>query len=100
MTYSWFDNKDALKNYSSVYLTSLSRSLCLALDEFYKDLRYVFCSAYTGEGLQLIQDQLSSLINEYMEIYYQDMEESMKKLQIAKEKSIEQDKKRLNNDME
>ena len=71
----------------------------MALDEFYKDLRYVFCSSYTGEGLADIQTHLPALIKEYTEIYYQDLEDNMKKLQIAKEISISKSKEKLNNDL-
>lgn len=96
---SWYFNKDVLKEHSSAYLSSLSRSLCLALDEFYKDLRYVFCSAYTGEGLAEVQGFIPSLAQEYTEIHFADLEDSLKNLSLAKEKSMEKAKEQFNNDI-
>jgi hypothetical protein len=39
-----------LKEYEALYLSSLSRSLCFALDDFYKKLKRIFVSSLTGEG--------------------------------------------------
>ena len=50
--------------------------------------------------METIQSQIPSLVQEYTDIYYQDMEEKMKMLQIAKEKSFEKDQQRLNNDIQ
>lgn len=41
-----------LKQYDELYLSSLSRSLCLGLDEFYKQLEFDFVSSLTGEGFK------------------------------------------------
>ena len=43
-----YDNLlDALRN-KSTYLSTLSKSMVLSLDEFYSDLKYVWVSSKTG----------------------------------------------------
>ena len=43
-----YDNLlDALRN-ESTYLSTLSKSMVLSLDEFYSDLKYVWVSSKTG----------------------------------------------------
>ena len=53
-----YDNLlDALRN-ESTYLSTLSKSMVLSLDEFYSDLKYVCVSSKTGSGF----DKLYPLI--------------------------------------
>lgn len=52
------------------YSSSLSRSLCLVLDEFYKNLRSAGVSAITGEGVADFFTKVDSCADEYMETYW------------------------------
>jgi hypothetical protein len=54
----------------SSYSSSLSRSLCLVLDEFYKNLRNAGVSAVTGEGIADFFNQVDKSADEYMESYW------------------------------
>jgi len=54
----------------SSYSSSLSRSLCLVLDEFYKNLRNAGVSAVTGEGVADFFNQVDKCADEYMESYW------------------------------
>ena len=51
------------------YMNSLTRSLSLALDEFYSSIRSVGVSAATGEGMQDLFDAILDAGKEYMEFY-------------------------------
>ncbi|KAG0622055.1 hypothetical protein M758_3G068200 [Ceratodon purpureus] len=56
------------------YSSSLSRSLCLVLDEFYKNLRSAGVSAVSGEGIVDFFNQVDKSADEYMESYWPDLE--------------------------
>lgn len=51
------------------YLSTLSRSLSLVLDEFYSHLHYVGVSALTGEGVDKFFETSLKLRAEYEKIY-------------------------------
>ncbi|CAI5507383.1 unnamed protein product [Closterium sp. Naga37s-1] len=64
------------------YAASLSRSLCLGLDEFYSNLHAVGVSAVTGGGIKEFFTAVEAARKEYMEGYRVDLE----KMRAEKEK--------------
>ncbi|KAH7435305.1 hypothetical protein KP509_06G059000 [Ceratopteris richardii] len=61
---------DGEKSYSS----NLSRSLCLVLDEFYRNLRTVGVSAITGSGLNQFFEAVDECADEYMDTYKKELD--------------------------
>ena len=51
------------------YTSSLSRSLCLVLDEFYQNMRNVGVSAVTGAGLNDFFKGVDACADDYMDTY-------------------------------
>ena len=60
---------EALKPEESGYMASLSRALCLAMEEFYCQLRNVGVSALTGSGMEELEGAIESAVTEYHESY-------------------------------
>ncbi|CAL4934987.1 unnamed protein product [Urochloa decumbens] len=58
------------KSYSATY----TRSLSLALDEFYKNLRSVGISAVSGTGVNMFFEAIEASASEYMETYRADLD--------------------------
>jgi hypothetical protein len=66
-----FDSLDQNLSKIDTYLSSLSRSLSLVLDEFYKQVEACGVSAKTGKGFQyLIENKIPRCRREYFEIFY------------------------------
>ena len=55
------------------YLASLSRSLCLVLDEFYKDLNVVALSSFTGKGFDGFFKAVDKAKDEYFNVFYEEI---------------------------
>jgi len=62
----WMENFDSFQTaldeanlHSEAYINSLTRSLSLALDQFYSELRHVGVSSITGEGLPALLSAVS-----------------------------------------
>lgn len=53
---------------------SLNRSLCLALDEFYRNINTVAVSAATGSGIDELIDAFQRAKQEFIESYLPDIE--------------------------
>jgi len=60
---------DALRPQESGYMASLSRALCLSMEEFYRQLRNCGVSSLTGEGMEDFQACIDSAVVEYHEAY-------------------------------
>jgi hypothetical protein len=60
---------EALKPAESGYMASLSRALCLSMEEFYRQLRTAGVSALTGGGMDELQSQIDDAVREYHEAY-------------------------------
>ncbi|XP_020267472.1 GPN-loop GTPase 1-like [Asparagus officinalis] len=65
--------QDALDSDSS-YTSTLTRSLSLVLDEFYKNLRSVGVSAVSGVRMETFFNAIEASANEYMENYKADLD--------------------------
>lgn len=59
---------DAIREHDS-YMSSLSRSMALVLDEFYRAIKTVALSAVTGDGLAELFTAIDGLAEDYHEVY-------------------------------
>jgi GPN-loop GTPase len=78
----WMKDFDILDKHLSkvdTYLSSLSRSLSLVLEEFYKNVEACGVSAKTGKGFEfMINDKIPKCKEEYYEIFYKEMQIKLK----------------------
>ncbi|KAI3384761.1 hypothetical protein SNEBB_006998 [Seison nebaliae] len=78
---------DALSSHSS-YSTCLARSLSLALDEFYSQLKHVTVSSATGYGFDKLIDMLTEAKNEFNEGYRKEYEKLKMESEADKKENI------------
>ena len=59
------------------YLSSLSRSLSLVLEEFYQNVEACGVSAQTGKGFEHLISTFDKSKKEYYEVFYSEIEKRM-----------------------
>jgi hypothetical protein len=55
---------DSLDN-ETEYISSFSRSMCLVLEEFYKNIKYVAVSSKSGDGFDGLINAIKEILNDY-----------------------------------
>lgn len=99
----WMEDFEAFQaaiDSDTSYTSSLSRSLCLVLDEFYRNLRNVGVSAVTGEGVQDFFNAIDASATEYMQTYKVELEQKLKEKEQKEEQRRNQSLDRLRKDLE
>ncbi|XP_078005915.1 GPN-loop GTPase 1 isoform X2 [Phascolarctos cinereus] len=90
--------QDAL-NQETTYVSNLTRSMSLVLDEFYSSLRVVGVSAVLGTGLEELFVQVTSATEEYEREYRPEYERLKKTLAHAQSQQQKEQLDRLRKDM-
>nr|GMD10791.1 GPN-loop GTPase 1 [Ipomoea batatas] len=82
------------------YTSTLTRSLSLSLEEFYKNLRSVGVSAVSGAGMDAFFKAIDASAEEYMETYKTELDKRMAEKQRMEEDRRRENMEKLRKDME
>jgi len=86
-------------NAEDSYISNLSRSLSLVLDDFYTDLRAVGFSSVTGEGLDELLKTIGEARKEYYEEFLPDLKRKKEKALARREREAQKQIDKLKQDL-
>jgi len=86
-------------NQEESYISNLSRSLSLVLDDFYCDLRAVGFSSVTGMGMTDLMEKITDARKEYFDDFLPELERKREKARKREEERKAEDLQRLKDDL-
>lgn len=99
----WMEDFEALHaalDSDSSYTSTLTRSLSLSLEEFYKNLKSVPVSAVSGDGMDAFFKAIDASAEEYMETYKAELDKRRAEKQRLEEERRLENMEKLRRDME